>query len=283
MWDRMCYAGPNQPLPPTSNPYTAFDRIFGDMSADQIQLARRLAQRRSVLDAVMADYGRLAPRLGASDRQKLEAHLTSIREVEVRLAAGDTGRPPACQRPDLGTPIDHRLNDNFPVVGRLQMDLLAMAFACDLTRVASLQWSSSVSGTVHTWVGVNRDHHGLSHESDGNADAQEQLVRINRWYAEQLAYLIAKLKQIPEGQGTAFDNTVIVWSNELAKGNAHSHAPLPVVLAGSAGGVFRTGRFLTYDYAYHNDLLIALLNAFGVATTTFGNPSWCRGPLPNLT
>src|SRR5262249_40074681 len=192
-------------------------------------------------------------------------------------------RPPACQRPDLGTPIDHRLNDNFPVVGRLQMDLLAMAFACDLTRVASLQWSSSVSGTVHTWVGVNRDHHGLSHESDGNADAQEQLVRINRWYAEQLAYLIAKLKQIPEGQGTAFDNTVIVWSNELAKGNAHSHAPLPVVLAGSAGGVFRTGRFLTYDYAYHNDLLIALLNAFGVATTTFGNPSWCRGPLPNLT
>src|SRR5262245_55050119 len=107
VWDRMCYAGPNQPLPPTSNPYTAFDRIFGDMSADQIQLARRLAQRRSVLDAVMADYGRLAPRLGASDRQKLEAHLTSIREVEVRLAAGDTGRPPACQRPDLGTPIDH--------------------------------------------------------------------------------------------------------------------------------------------------------------------------------
>jgi hypothetical protein len=98
-----------------------------------------------------------------------------------------------------------------------------------------------------------------------------------------MAYLCGKLDAIPEGEGTLLDNTVVLWINELGRGNSHSRNNIPIVMAGSAGGYFRTGRFLQYDETPHNNLLVSLLNAFGISDTTFGNPQYCTGPLAELT
>jgi hypothetical protein len=286
IWSRMCYADANRPIPPETNPYTMFDRVFGDLGADPIGVQKKIALRRSVLDTVGDDYGRLTQRVGVEDRLKLDAHLTAIRDIEARLGAGgEVGG--ACERPTLGAPIDHNANGNYPAVGKLQMDLLVMALACDQTRVASLQWSSAVSNTVFSWLAepIAEGHHDLSHYGDSDTAALDKLTRINRWYAEQLAYLVSKLKEIPEGEsGSLLDNTVVLWGNELARGNSHAQQNVPFVLAGSCGGALRTGRYLKYDGTVpHNNLLVSVMNAMGVPDQTFGNPAYCTGPLPRLT
>ena len=285
VWSRMSYSAPDQPLPPTDSPYTMFDRVFGDLGADPFGVEKLRAQRHTVLDTVMEDYARLNARLGAADRARLEEHLETIRGVESRLDnGGEIGGE--CQVPNVGTPIDPSQAVNYPVVGDLQMDLLTMAMACDLTRVATLQWSRSVSGQTfgHLDPAIPEGHHDLSHEGDSNTYAFESLVRINTWYSTKLAELITRLKAVPEGPGTMFDNTVILVCNELGKGNSHTRMNQPFLLAGSAGGYFRTGRFLTYaGTTPHNKLLVSLCQAFGLSRTTFGNPVYGSGPLDRLT
>lgn len=279
---RMCYAGTNRPVPPQDNPYRAFARVFSDLTRDPAELAKVRAHRLSVLDRVAGRYQRLSARLGAADRQKLEAHLGSIREIESRLAIVPAPSP-ACQVPVLDAGIDLAANDSFPHIGKLQMDLLVTALACDLTRVASLQWSRSASPIRFTWLHLDEGHHDLSHHGDDDATAIDRLTSINRWYAEQLAYLIGRMKQIPEGDGTLLDNTVVLWCNELAKGNVHGRADAPYVLAGGAGGALATGRFLRFDgNVPHNNLLLSLIHAFGQDDSSFGNPDWCTGPLAGL-
>ena len=282
IWSRMSYLGPDQPIPPEDDPAKAFARIFGELGQDPFGLATQRAQRHTVLDSVAADFDALHARVGVEDRKKLEAHVTAIREIEKRLdAGGQLGG--ACQIPAMDRVGDIYATENFPHVGRLQMDLLAMSLACDLTRVASLQWSTSVSNKQFSWLGIEEGHHDLSHESDTNADARAKLVQINRWYAEQYAYLLERLSSIPEGDGTLLDNTVVLWCNELGVGNAHTRRDVPYVLAGSCGGWFRTGRSLDFEGKNHNDLLVSICQAMGVAVDTFGNPAYCSGPLPNLT
>jgi hypothetical protein len=166
------------------------------------------------------------------------------------------------------------------------MDLLAMALACDLTRVVTLQWEAAYSDVRFTWLGADRGHHTISHDSDDNADSVEMLTKINVWYAEQFAYLLAKLDGMQEGTGTVLDNCVVFWGNELGRGNVHSHWPMPFVLAGSGGGLLQTGRFLTYPKedpaSSHSNLLVSMMNAVGVDGQTFGNPMYCTGPLVGL-
>jgi hypothetical protein len=280
-WTRMCYRGSNQPLHPENSPYKVYGRVFAEVGSSPAEALRLRGQRRSVLDALRADYTALVNRLGAEDRQRVESHLSALREIETSLDAGADSR--TCGKPDQGVAIDVLKNDNFPAVGKLHMDLIARTLACDLTRVASLQWSHSVGETRHTWAGVTGPHHELSHAPDSDAAAKEQLTKINTWYAQQLAYLIAKLKELPEAGGTVFDNTCIVWVNELSKGNSHSGQNQMYVIAGSAGGAIKTGRYLALNGSVpHNNLLLSLCHAMGVPATTFGKPEWCTGPLPGL-
>ncbi|MCC7535360.1 MAG: DUF1552 domain-containing protein [Deltaproteobacteria bacterium] len=283
IWTRMCYRDSNQPVPPEGDPRAVFDRVFSDLSTEDRDAAeRRRQQRRSVLDFVRADLGRMSSRLPREDRPKLDAHLTAIRDLETRLQA-PLGVGAACTLPTPpGGELDPGANDDYPAVGRAQMDLLVMSLACDLTRVASLQWSKSVSNTTFSWLDIPEGHHDLSHEGDSNGDAIEKITRINVWYSEQLAYLLGRMQEIPEGEGTLLDNSLVLWCNELGRGNSHSRNRIPWVLAGGAGGYFRMGRFLEYDSAPHNDLLVSVCNAMGVETDSFGNPAYCNGPLPRL-
>lgn len=278
---RISYQGPAQPLPPENDPAAAFERIFGTPGESDAQKAARLAQRKSVLDAVAARYQRLLPKLGGNDRQKLESHLTAIREIEVQLT--NAANAQVCVGPQPVPTIDPMSIPNIPKLGKLQTDILVAAMACDLTRVGSLMWMNSATDKTYPWLGVNEGHHALSHMGDDDLHAQESLTKIYTWYAEQFGYLIQKLKSVPEGEGTMLDNTFVIWVSEHSRGNIHDRHALPYVAAGRAGGQVKPGRWLQLGGEVpHNNLWVSCLNMFGVPAQTFGNPQYCTGPLSGL-
>jgi hypothetical protein len=280
VWARMIYSGANQPLPPMEDPVQAFSRIFSGSTLSAAQAAILLKRRQSVLDATQVSLGNLATTLGADDRVRVLQHQDSVRQIEEQLLA----QTAACSAPAVSA-IDLTAIANYPAVGKVQMDLLTAALACDQTRVASLQWSHSVSDIPMPWLNISTGHHTLSHTSDTDTVSQGQLVQINTWYATQFGYLLKGLDAVIESDGTTLlDNTLVLWVNELSKGNIHSHAPQPVVIAGSCGGALKTGRYLTFSpQATHNNLLVSVANAMGTNITTFGNPAYCTGPLAGLT
>lgn len=282
VWSRMSYLGPNQPIPPENDPKAVFDRLFADMSISPAEVLKRDRRRKSILDLVKGEYAALTPRLDAFDRHKLEAHLEAIREVEKRLQTEITGVSESCVLPTEPVYPPHMDPLNYEAVGRLQMDMLVSALQCDLTRVASVQYSHSVSGHVFTNLDIFQGHHDLSHEGDSNEDAQEKLTLINRFYAEQMAYLIGKLRDTPEGDGNLLDNTVVVWVNELGKGNSHSREEVPYVLAGSCGGYFKTGRYERFLASTpHNDFLTMLQRAMGLSIDRFGDTRYANALASN--
>jgi len=157
--------------------------------------------------------------------------------------------------------------------------MLIAALSCDLTRVASVMLAPSRSPIAMSWIGLQEAHHLLSHNQDLPA-----LININKFYAAEIAKIIADLKAIPEGAGSMFDNTLLVWCNELGLGWSHTHDHIPFMLAGSAGGYFKTGQLVTAaNGTAQNDLFISICQAMGLGDVkTFGNPKYCKGPLPGL-
>lgn len=289
VWTRMSYRAGSEPLPPEPSPWRAFERIFGDAGIDPDAARRRVALRQSVLDQNIGEYQRLNARLAPADRQRLENHLETIRDIERRITApGALGAE--CTIPDVGAPMSHTDVANYPEVVRLQSDIMCMAFACGLTNVGSIQWTNSVGNIPFPHLGIDTNHHDLSHEGDSNTTAVEAIIRINTWYAEQFAHLIDRLATTPEGEGTMLDHTVVLWVNELGKGNSHTLRNIPLVMAGNVPNDdgsphFRTGRYLQFDgnTTPHNDLLVSLCRAYGIDTDVFGDRDYCNGPLPGLT
>jgi hypothetical protein len=132
-----------------------------------------------------------------------------------------------------------------------------------------------------TWLGIPDGHHSLSHDPDHVKESHEKLVKINRWFAGEVAHLAKRLAEIPEpgGQGSLLDHTTILWTNELGKGNSHSQDNLPFVLVGGGLG-FKTGRCLDLGGVPHNRLWLAIAHGFGHPLPTFGKPELCQdGPL----
>lgn len=280
-WTRMIYRDRGQPLPPEQDPVQVFERVFAGLEQDPFGVERRKALKKSVLDFVYKDFASLSSRLSRVDQQKLDLHQTTLREIERRLeSAGNLGA--SCTIPGQPQNLDFRSSANADTVGHLHMDLMAMALACDITRVGSMQWTRSVGQLSFPFIGINDRHHDLSHEGDGNADAKEKLIEINRWYAEQLAYFLGRLAAIPEGDGTVLDNTLVLWGNELGKGNSHTPRDIPFVLAGGAGGALRTGRALRFTDRPHNDLLTTVCQAMGLEQTSFGDARFNTGALSEL-
>ncbi len=270
-WTRWSYAGPNQPVAPVSDPYQVFERMFGQMK-DRESLG-------SVLDSVRDDLRRAGKNLPKEDRALLDQHATFVREMERDLKEAKKQklvRPAPTLEPGVG--ID---NDDIPRASALQSELLVNAFANDMTRVASLQYTNSVGQARMRWLGIDEGHHALSHDPDLNEGSVEKLVKINTWFAGQIAALAQKLAATPEpgGQGTLLDHTLLLWTNELGKGNSHTLENIPFVLIGGGLG-FRSGRALTLEKTPHNRLWLSLAHAFGHDLKSFGNPKLCeQGPL----
>lgn len=285
-WTRMSYAGPNRPIAPIDDPYEVLKKMYGDR---QEQMALK-----SVLDDVTTDLKKLGSIVSDKDRRMLDEHATFIREMERQLEKELGGDENAAFRTADGEAIvhnragDHAMpvlepgvieaNENLPKLSAMQIELLVHGFAADFMRTATLQITRSVGTATMKWLGIDESHHSLSHEPDSNEKAVEDLVKINTWYAEQVALLCKKLADTPEpnGEGSLLDNTTVVWTNELGKGNSHTLNDIPWVCIGGGLG-WNMGRSLQYDKAAHNRLLMAMAHSFGHNIETFGNPEWCDG------
>lgn len=274
---RMSYAGPGVYVPPDDSPTSVFQRMFGDLLGDPNTVDKVLARRKSIIDLVSGELTSLSGRVGAEEKLKLDEHLAAIRKVEMGLGgSGGCGAPPA---PAAVNPYD---NDSFPVIGKSQMDLLVLALSCGMTRVGSIQWSHTVGPHVFSWLGISEGHHSLSHMDDGNAAGVADFVKAERWISEQFAYLIDSLKKTPDpAGGTMFDSTLVVWCKELGDGRLHDCKSVPWVLAGG-GGHFTTGKYMSFNGAPHQKLLVSICQAMGLDNQTFGDPTKGTGALDGL-
>lgn len=268
-WTRMSYAGANQPVAPIDDPYRMFGKLYGQMK-DKDSLI-------SILDDVQDDLKRVSAKLSARDKAMLEQHVTLVRSLEQEL-----------QNP-VETKLDHPMpeldpgielvNDNTPELSRMQIDLLVNALSNDMARVATLQYMRSVGQAQMRWLGVEEGHHSLSHDPDDNKDSYAKLQKINTWFAGELAYLAKRLSETPEptGEGSMLDHTLIVWTNELGKGNSHTLDNIPLVLIGGGAG-FKMGRALKFDKVAHNRLWLTIAHALGHSELkTFGKVELCEG------
>ena len=267
-WTRMSYAGPNQPVAPTDDPYQMYKKLYGQIR-DRDSLL-------NILDIVRDDLKRVSKKISTEDKLLLKEHADFVRQMEQELTQTDNkalmGNPPKFE-----AGITNR-NDNVPRLSRMQIDLMVNSFVNDFARVGTLQYTKSVGQARMNWLNINDGHHGLSHESDKNDDAVDKLTRINKWFAGELAYLTKRLAETPEpgANGSLLDNTTIVWTNELGKGNSHTLNNIPFVLIGNGMG-FRMGRSLNLKGTAHNRLMISMAHAMGHNIKYFGNKKLSQG------
>jgi len=279
---KISYTGSKQGVKPDGDPNASFARIFMGVKGTGGQadpaLAQRLAERKSVLDHVQGDLKALLATVAKEDKQKIQDHLDRLRAMELQVTAAPqvaSCNIPATNNNPKGGAHDP---DGVQKIISAQIENLALSFSCDLTRVGYLQ----IGHGAGTDIAFGFNEHDMSH----SGNPVEGLVKIHTFYAQQFANLIKRLKAIPEGMGTAFDNTVLVWVPEMANngpGRAHNRNNVPFVLAGGCGGRLNTGRFLNYNKASHTDLYLTVCHALGFTdVNTFGRPGIAKGPLSGL-
>ena len=261
-WTRLSYSGSNKPIAPIDDPQQMLQKMYGQMK-DKESLV-------SILDDVADDLKSISSKLSKEDRQLLEEHMTLVRKVEKDLKVAERESSSNHPEPEIDPNIE-LINDNTPKISRAQIDLMVNGFANDMMRVSTLQFMRSVGQARMRWLDINDGHHSLSHKPDNDKSAYEKLMNINKWFAGELSYLCKRLKQTPEpgGEGTMFDHTVIVWVNELGKGNNHTLNNIPFTIIGGGLDV-KMGRALQMPDVTHNRLLMTIANAFGQELKSFG-------------
>lgn len=282
------------PIPPRLDPQQIWNDMFGQLDNTDPEALALLNRRKSVLDFVGKRYQSLSQQLGMADRSRLEQHLTKIREIEKALQ-NEVVSGGACVKPtqvdtsdynpksglnssDTGSIKDNRTDAAIPKVGRLMMDMIVMAMACDITRVASLQWTDTEAKHTFPWLNLSDHHHYYQH--DGGFRPTE-CQKIYTWYAEQHAYLLQKMAAVDMGGHSLLDESVVFIGSELSDPPTHDKKNMPFLLAGNGGGL-RTGRMLNFNGRSHNDLLSGILNLFGANVNSFGAANFSSGAITNL-
>lgn len=290
---RMCYrgtAGNAKSTPPEDDPKKVFARLFMDAGSSSDALKALAAQRKSVLDSVLRDFKRLQAKVGSDDRQKLERHASAVRDFELTLdklggPGGATCQVPAAP-PDVNLdPVDcvqderpAKCAGDYQTLGKAQMDMLALALACDLTRVVTLQWSTAESTVFFKSLKASGEHHLMSHDAKGN---REDLIKISTWYAQQFSYLLDALKTDTDADGSVLDSSVVLWANELSDGDTHNRRDLGWIIAGKGNGAIRPGRSVRYTNNTTNQLFASFMTMFGSPSQGFGDPQF-KGTLSGL-
>lgn len=287
------WSTPITPLAKELNPKAVFDRLF---RADSPDRAGQAAKDRSVIDVVLGEAKRLQGKLGQDDRQKLDEYFESVRSVEKRIEwdarrQKDTNRSdPLAEKAirELGERIgayndparvSERKGDHTEHV-RLMLDLIALAFWTDSTRVSTFMFGNAVSGRNFSFLdGVSGGHHQISHHQN-SPDKMAEYERINLWHLQQYAYLLGKLQGYREGERTVLDNSAVLFGAGMRDGNAHNPHDLPIVVGGRAGGTLATGRHLVYDKDTPlSNLYVSLLGRMGAPMARFSDST---GPLIGL-
>ncbi|WP_437632805.1 DUF1552 domain-containing protein [Sorangium sp. So ce854] len=288
------YSGSEQPVSGENNPWLAYKDLIGETDLEEEALVRLTKRRESVLDLVGAEYeGLLKRKLSKADRDKLDMHFQTVRDLEVDMGnAGLIPRELPAERAAEIEGIDPNrvaFDAEFKKIGRMQMDILALAIATGATRSATLQWGSGAHGPIFTWDGMSHEynHHKLSHGNTKDDDSgsavdgyEEMLYNIDRWFIGEYVVLLDRLAGYDEGGTSVLDNSAVVFMNELSDGRMHDFRDLPYIIAGSCGGYFKTGQYIKVtrqrdtvqsEDAPHNKLLTTLANAVG-CTEEGGGP-----------
>ncbi len=255
----------------------AFDLMFHgqDPAATASQRARTRARRGSVLDYVGAQAQTLRGELTVADKVKVDEYLQAVREVERRI---ELSVDAACTTDDLEQAL---LQEPVDRVEHLELmhELMVLAFRCDATRAITFMLGNSASNRAFPWLGIGQGHHDLSHHA-GDPAKQQALEQVSRWEMEQFGHLLQRLRDTPALDGSLLDHCLVLFGSELADGNAHTHDPLPVVLAGRAGGAMTPGHHLDASGHAWGELLVSVLHALDVPVERFGDDG--EGPLPGL-
>ena len=262
------WRNPTTPLPVERDPRAVFERLFGTSgSTDPVARAARLQRDSTIIDAVGAELKRLQQILGAGDRLKVSEYVDSVRDVERRIqtAAAQSSRELPLVDEPAGIPEDYATH------AKLQMDLLALAYQTDLTRVSTFMLAKEVSGRAYPEIGVSDSHHPLSHHQD-EPGKLERLHKVNEYHFQQFAHLAAKLAATPDGDGTMLDHTVLLYGTGISDSNTHFHDDLPVAVVGGKAAGIRGGRYVRHaDGTPISNLYVSLLDRLGVAVDAFGD------------
>jgi hypothetical protein len=237
----LSWSSETTPMAPESNPRHVFERLFGAGSPGErtANLQRRRETQRSLLDFVLEDARAMQGRLGARDDEKLDQYLTGVREIEQRIETAERFGDP--QLPGVETPDG--IPNSYEEHVRLMYDMLLLAFQTDSTRVATLLLAHDGSNRSFEDIGVVEGHHDLSHHQY-KQDRIDKVAEIDRWYVQQFAYFLNKLRETKDIDGNSLlHNSMILYGSGNADGNRHTHSNLPLILAGSAGGTLTAARY----------------------------------------
>lgn len=266
----IAWAGPTNPLAREINPRFVFERLMR-ASGPQADSAKQDIQ---LLDRVQDDAKQLRGRLGAADRHRLDEYLSVVRSLEDRLERASrpeesSWKPRAAMdaaaKPD-GIPKEHAEHV------RLMLDMIALAFQTDTTRIGTFLFGNEVSNQNFSFLdGVDSGHHSVSHHQH-DPDKMRQYQLINRWHVQQYAYLLRKLRDMKEGDSNVLDNSMILFGSGLRDGDQHDPHNLPVLLGGRGGGRIAAGQHLPYteDSPLAN-LYVSMLDAFGTPVDSFAD------------
>jgi hypothetical protein len=272
IWNLHSHAGPvgeQNPVPPETDPYAAYARIFGGgdpAAAEAVQ--RQLDKKRSALDLVLAELGTLSKKVSSADRRKIDQHTEALRDIERTLTGGAVA---TCSALDLGGKIDPYKHENHAVMAQLFFKISTLAFACDRTRSIQFNWSGNTSNRVYANLGLSEGHHDISHDSSDESFAAVRKIHNHLWTENTKLYEL--LKATPDGDETLWDHTLIVHWNELGQGDSHSINDTMVVLAGGAHGYFQKGRLIDQGgKSSFSDLLVNCFQYMGFSdVTSFGD------------
>ncbi len=257
------------PVAPESNPRLVFERLFGagDAETRKKEAEQRQAKQSSILDFVQDDARRLHHQLGRNDQQKLDEYLTGVREIERRLEQTKN-----FTTPNPGVPAPEGQPDNYRDHIRLMCDMMVLAFQTDSTRVATFLLAHDGSNRSFKDIGVSEGHHELSHHQN-DKEKLEKIAKIDQFYAEQLAYVLGKMRNVQDIDGRSLlENSMVIYASGLADPDRHAHDNLPVILAGHGGGSLNPGRHVKLgENTPMTNLYVGMLNVMGVPVKSFGD------------
>jgi uncharacterized protein DUF1552 len=266
----LSWRGESTPNAKEIDPKLVFDRLFAgrDPRESADAAAKREKYRKSILDFVQEDADRLKGQLGASDTRKLDEYMVSVREIEQRI---EKFRQPVDPKAAHGMTRPSGIPKDYAEHLKLLGDLMVLAFQADLTRVGTFVFANEGSNRSYAAIGVPEGHHDLSHHG-GDEKKQEKIQKINTFHANQLAYILGKMKATKEGSATLLDNTMLVYGSGIGDGNRHNHDELPILLIGKGGGTLKTGQHVKYPFNTPlTNLYLSMLDLFGVRLNTFGD------------
>jgi hypothetical protein len=258
----LAWSNATVPVSPEPNPRLVFERLFGAGAPGERgrSLALRREQQRSILDFIDDDTRALERQLGNHDQKKLDEYLTSVREIERRLEQAEKFKD--VPNPSVETPIG--IPASFQEHIQLMFDMMILAFQTDSTRIATFLLANEGSNRTFPDVNIAEGHHNLSHHRN-KKEVLAKIADIDRWYILQLAQFLEKMDAVKDIDGNSLlQNSMIVYGSGNADGNSHTHANLPVILAGRAGGDLTAGRLVKFKSQPMSNLYLSMLDRMGV-------------------